>query len=282
VCQCDPPDDNPDADEPVCEDPPDSDDGAAACPMGNLSAHVAEPDGTNINHQCGATHPQFLSRVADGRLGLAFDGDADRLVAVDEEGIPANGDVIMAVLAAHAKSTGKLTNDLVVSTVMANLGFRLAMERLGIRLVETPVGDRYVLEAMLEHDAVLGGEQSGHVVLEDRTTGDGLATALRLVEVILATGRPLAELRKVITEYPQVLRNVRVSSRDGFSEAAALWDAVSEVEAELGDQGRVLVRPSGTEPLIRVMVEAATSHEAASYADRLAAVVRIEMGEGTP
>ncbi len=241
----------------------------------------AEPDGTNINHRCGATHPEYLARRVGGRLGLAFDGDADRLVAVDEEGVPANGDVIMAVLAAHAKEMGKLTNNRVVSTVMANLGFRLAMDRLGIEMLETPVGDRYVLEAMIEHDAVLGGEQSGHVILEDRTTGDGLATALRLVAVMLATGRRLVDLRNVITEYPQVLRNVRVVGR-GLDDATLVWEAVQEVEEELGTDGRVLVRASGTEPLVRVMVEAATAHEAAAHADRLAAVVRAEMGEPGP
>jgi phosphoglucosamine mutase len=237
----------------------------------------AEPDGTNINDGCGATHPEQLARLADGRLGLAFDGDADRLVAVDEDGVPANGDVIMAVIAKHLKDTGKLRQNTVVVTVMSNLGLRLAMDRLGIDLVETAVGDRYVLEAMREAKAEVGGEQSGHVILDERTTGDGLITALKLLEVIAATGRPLSELREVMTEFPQVLRNVRVGSKDGLDRAAALWDAVGTVEAELGHEGRVLVRPSGTEPVVRVMVEAETAPKAASIADDLAAVVRAEL-----
>jgi len=166
----------------------------------------------------------------------------------------------------------------VVVTTMSNLGFRRAMADLGISIVETPVGDRYVLEAMRRDGYSLGGEQSGHVLFEDRTTGDGLVTALRLLEVIASTGKPLSELRKVMTEYPQVLRNVHVASRDGLNGADALWAAVAEVEAELGDEGRVLVRASGTVPFIRVMVEAATKPEAASLAEDLVAVVRAELG----
>jgi phosphoglucosamine mutase len=187
----------------------------------------------------------------------------------------------MAVIADHLKRSGKLRNNLVVVTVMANLGFRRAMERLGIEVVETAVGDRYVIEAMRKHRAELGGEQSGHVVFEDRTTGDGLRTALRLLEVMAATGKPLTELRTVIEEFPQVLRNVAVASRDAVEGAAHLWDAVAEAAAELGERGRVLVRPSGTEPVVRVMVEAPTAPEAAAMADRLAAVVRAELGTGT-
>ena len=247
----------------------------------DVQTFAAEPDGTNINFQSGATHPEYLARRTEGRLGLAFDGDADRFVAIDEEGVPANGDVVMAVIADHLKRSGKLRNNLVVVTVMANLGFRRAMERLGIEVVETAVGDRYVIEAMRKHRAELGGEQSGHVVFEDRTTGDGLRTALRLLEVMAATGKPLTELRTVIEEFPQVLRNVAVASRDAVEGAAHLWDAVAEAAAELGERGRVLVRPSGTEPVVRVMVEAPTAPEAAAMADRLAAVVRAELGTGT-
>jgi phosphoglucosamine mutase len=239
---------------------------------------AAEPDGTNINHKCGATYPENLTRHAGGRLGIAFDGDADRMIAVDEDGVPANGDVVMAILAAHMKAGGHLKKNKVVVTVMSNLGFRQAMDRLGIEVVETAVGDRYVLEAMREHRAEIGGEQSGHVIVGERTTGDGLATAMRLLDVMAATGKPLTELRTVMEEFPQVLRNVRVRSKSGLQLADALWEAVGDVEAELGNEGRVLVRGSGTEPLVRVMVEASSAPRAASVADQLVAVVRAELG----
>jgi phosphoglucosamine mutase len=240
-------------------------------------SHCAEPDGTNINDGCGATHPEYLARHAEGRLGLCFDGDADRLIAIDEDGVPANGDVVLAVLAAFLKENGRLEKDTVAVTPMANLGFRRAMDELGVELVETAVGDRYVLEAMREKKLSLGGEQSGHVIFEDRTTGDGLVTAVRLIEVMMATGKPLCELRTIMTEYPQVLRNVRVRSREELEGAVSLWEAVTEAEKQLADDGRVLVRASGTEPLVRVMVEADTAPRAAMVADELVAVVRAEL-----
>jgi phosphoglucosamine mutase len=240
---------------------------------------AAEPDGNNINDGCGATHPRFLAKSAAGRLGLAFDGDADRLIAVDEDGVPTDGDVIMAIIARHLKEQGRLERNIVVATVMSNLGFHRAMEELGIMVVQSPVGDRYVLEQMRANRAVLGGEQSGHVILEDRSTGDGLRTALRLLEVMAATGKPLTELRTVMTEYPQVLRNVSGVDRDRLPDASALWEAVAAAEDELGTEGRVLVRASGTEPLVRIMVEAASGVEAATIADGLAAVVRTELGD---
>ena len=243
-----------------------------------VDVFCAEPDGTNINDGCGATRPEFLARRVNGRLGLCFDGDADRLVAVDEDGVPANGDVLMAVLAAFLKENGRLTGNAVAITPMANLGFRRAMESLDIDVIEAAVGDRYVLEAMSEKKLVLGGEQSGHVIFEDRTTGDGLMTAIRLLEVMMSTGKPLRELRTVMTEYPQVLRNVRVRSREALDGAELLWTAVGEAEGKLGDAGRVLVRASGTEPLIRVMVEADTAPRAATVADELVDVVRAELG----
>ncbi len=247
----------------------------------DLTVFAAEPDGTNINDKCGATHPEYLAGRAQGMLGLAFDGDADRLVAIDEDGVPANGDVIMAVIADHLVRTGELDGGVVVVTVMSNLGFRAAMEHIGVEVVETAVGDRYVLEAMRRRGAVLGGEQSGHVILADRTTGDGLATGLKLLEVIAATGKPLAELRTVMTDYPQVLRNVRVAAKDGLDDCTQIWDAVRQVEEDLGDDGRVLVRPSGTEPVVRVMVEASTSALAAEHADRLASIVRDGLSAGS-
>ena len=246
----------------------------------DVEALAAAPDGTNINAGCGATHPRFLAERANGRLGFAFDGDADRLIAVDENGVIANGDVIMAIIARHMKEAGRLKNNVVVSTVMANLGFRRAMQKLGIDLVETQVGDRYVLEAMRDHKAVLGGEQSGHVILADRaSTGDGLLTAVRLLEVMAASGREFRELRKdTITEYPQVLRNVHVADKHKLAEAELLWAAVRDAEARLKDDGRILVRASGTEQLVRVMVEASSGSEAADVADQLVELVRGELG----
>ncbi len=245
-----------------------------------VEVFAAEPDGTNINSGCGATHPRYLSEHAKGRLGFAFDGDADRLIAVDEDGAVANGDVIMAVIARHMKEAGRLKNNIVVSTVMANLGFRRAMERLEIDVIETQVGDRYVLEAMREHKAILGGEQSGHVILADRaSTGDGLLTAVRLLEVMASSGKEFRELRKeTITEYPQVLRNVHVVDKHKLEGAELLWAAVRDAEARLGDDGRILVRASGTESLVRVMVEASSGTEAAAIADELIEISRGELG----
>ena len=239
---------------------------------------ACEPDGTNINLHCGATSPQELARRVKGRIGLAFDGDADRLVAVDEAGIPLNGDFVMAILARHLKGQDKLRHNLVVTTLMSNLGFLHAMRSLGVEVLQTKVGDRYVLEAMRRAKAVLGGEQSGHVIFADRaSTGDGLLTAVRLLEVVAATGLPLTELRALMAEYPQVLRNVRVSQKDRLGEATGLWEAVKDAEASLNGEGRVLVRASGTEPMIRVMVEATSAQRAAELADGLAALARAEL-----
>lgn len=240
----------------------------------------AEPDGTNINDGCGAAHPELLARSVNGRIGLAFDGDADRLIAVDEDGIPANGDVIMAIIARHMKETGRLKKNVVVATVMANLGFRKAMEAMEIELVETQVGDRYVKQAMWDRRAILGGEQSGHVIFADRAvTGDGLLTAVKLLEVVAITGKELRKLRaETITEYPQILRNVRVEDKGRLDEAEVLWEAVRTTEAALAGNGRILVRPSGTEPLIRIMVEAPTKDEAIAITDELVAIARKELG----
>ena len=247
-----------------------------------VEAHAVEPSGTNINDGCGATQPAFLAERAGGRVGLAFDGDADRLIAVDEDGVPADGDVIMAILANHLHQQGALPGDLVVATVMSNLGFHLALRGMGIRVAETPVGDRHVLEEMRRDGAGLGGEQSGHVIFGGEPTGDGLLTGLRLLEVMAATGAPLKELRRVMTQFPQVLRNVRVRVKERLADAEALWSAVAMMEKRLGDQGRVLVRSSGTEPLVRVMVEAPTSAEAAGVADELVVIVRRELGGEAP
>ncbi len=247
----------------------------------NVDVAFAEPSGMNINEGCGATHPAALAAQVRGRVGFAFDGDADRMIAVDEDGVIANGDVVMAIIARHWKAIGKLSNDTVVATVMSNLGFRKALTEAGITLVQTKVGDRYVMEAMREHRAVLGGEQSGHVIFLDRArTGDGLLSGIRLLEVMAGTGRQLRDLRaEAMVEYPQVLLNIKVADRDGLEGCAAVWAAVADTESALGDDGRVLVRASGTEPLVRVMVEASSEELAHRYADEIAAVVTAELGE---
>jgi len=231
------------------------------------------PTGTNINDGVGATHPEAVAHFANGKVGLAFDGDADRLIAVDEDGEIVNGDVIMAIFAKWQHDSGALDNGVVVATVMSNLGFHNAMEGLGIDVVLTPVGDRNVVSAMSEAKAVVGGEQSGHILLEDRTTGDGLRTALRLFEVMADTGQELRQLRRIMSELPQVLTNVRVGSKDGWDTHELIAAEIAHHEDKLGSSGRILVRPSGTEPLIRVMVEAPTATEAAAVAKSIASVV---------
>lgn len=243
-----------------------------------VEVFAADPDGMNINDGCGATHPEYLAKRADGRIGLCFDGDADRLIAIDEDGAPADGDVLMAVFARHLQQNGKLKNDVVVTTVMSNLGFRRAMEHLGVDVVETRVGDRYVLEEMRRTRAVLGGEQSGHILLADRATGDGLRTALQLASVLAATGEELRELRTVMKTYPQVLLNVPVADKSRLADAAAVWSAVADAERRLAGDGRVLVRASGTEPLVRVMVEAVSQAVADDVAGRIASVVGSALG----
>jgi phosphoglucosamine mutase len=241
----------------------------------DVTEMATEPDGTNINLECGSTHPEFLVAQAEGRIGLAFDGDADRLIAVDEDGEVVDGDGVMAIVARHWKSQGKLKNDLVVSTVMANLGFRQAMDEIGVQVIETQVGDRYVLEAMRQHKAVLGGEQSGHVIFLDKgRTGDGLLTGVRLLDVVAGTGRELRDLRReAMTRFPQVLVNVEVADRGGFERNRQVREAITEAEEGLGEKGRVLVRASGTEPVVRVMVEAALQEDARRYADEIARVI---------
>jgi phosphoglucosamine mutase len=244
----------------------------------DVEVHAAEPSGTNINDGCGATHPRFLAGLAGGRIGLAFDGDADRLIAVDEDGEEVNGDVIMAILARHLHGRAELPGDLVVATVMSNLGFKVALRALGVSVVETPVGDRYVLEEMRRRGAALGGEQSGHLIFGGEPAGDGLLTAVRLLEVVAATGSPLRDLRRVMTAFPQVLRSVPVLVKDRLPDAVPVWAIVGRMEKRLGDAGRILVRPSGTEPLVRVMVEAPEQPEAAAIADEIAGVVARELG----
>ncbi|MDO9175731.1 MAG: phosphoglucosamine mutase, partial [Actinomycetota bacterium] len=251
-----------------------------------LGAHVVaincEYSGMDINVGCGSTNLGPITElVRDLRadFGIAHDGDADRVLAVDENGDEVDGDVIMAITATHLKSQGKLPAGTVVSTVMANLGFDIAMRDAGINVIKTKVGDRYVLEQLQTSGAALGGEQSGHIIfLEHNTTGDGLVTALHLAAVMRQTGKPLSELRKVMRRYPQVLVNVPVADKARLVTSATLASAIREIEAELGDSGRVLVRASGTEPLVRVMAEASDAETAADVVDRLVEVVRAELG----
>ncbi|MDO4888254.1 MAG: phosphoglucosamine mutase [Actinomycetaceae bacterium] len=238
----------------------------------------ASPDGLNINAACGSTHPEQLQAavVASGAdFGVAFDGDADRCLAVDAEGVLVDGDQIMGLLAIAMKERGELARDTLVVTVMSNLGLKLAMREAGIDTVQTGVGDRYVLEAMRAGGYVLGGEQSGHVInLNHASTGDGTLTALLLAAEVARTGNSLAQLGSVVRRLPQTLVNVSGVDREGVGSNEALAAAVAAAEERLGETGRVLLRPSGTEPLVRVMVEAATQEEADRTADDLADIVK--------
>ncbi|HWB35463.1 MAG TPA: phosphoglucosamine mutase, partial [Rugosimonospora sp.] len=238
----------------------------------------AEPDGININDGCGSTHldplrEAVLEHGAD--LGIAHDGDADRCLAVDAAGNEIDGDQILAILALALREAGALAGETLVATVMSNLGLRLAMKREGIHLIETRVGDRYVLEALRHGGYSLGGEQSGHVVLPAHaTTGDGVLTALQLMSRMAATGLSLAELAAVVAKLPQVLVNVPVADRAAAAVAPEVAAAVAAAERELGESGRVLLRPSGTEQLVRVMVEAPSEGTARGVAERIADLVR--------
>ena len=238
----------------------------------------ADPDGLNINDGVGSTHLEKLQatvRLTGAHIGVAHDGDADRCLAVDADGNVIDGDRIMAILAVSLKNRGKLAHDTLAVTTMSNLGLRVAMAEHGISLVETGVGDRYVLEAMGEHGLSLGGEQSGHIIFGDHaTTGDGILTGLQLAAEMARTGKSLAELASVMDVYPQVLVNVRVVDHHALADDEVIADAVSRHTAELGDTGRVLLRPSGTEPLVRVMVEALDADRAQAVADELAGIVR--------
>ncbi|QWT17431.1 phosphoglucosamine mutase [Collinsella sp. zg1085] len=238
-------------------------------------------DGMDINVDCGSTHLESLRelvRQTGADVGMAHDGDADRVLFVDADGREIDGDFILAICGSDLAAQGKLKNAEIVSTVMCNLGFTTAMREAGFQVVQTAVGDRYVLERMVQDGAVLGGEQSGHIIfLEHNTTGDGLVTAVQLLSVMKRTGRSLAELAHVMTRFPQVLENVFSESKAELEQCTPLWNAVHTVEAELGDSGRVLVRPSGTEPLVRVMVEAKTHETAQQAVDQLVAVVKREL-----
>jgi phosphoglucosamine mutase len=237
-----------------------------------------DPDGLNINEGVGSTHPAALAAAVleqGADVGIAHDGDADRCLAVDAEGRIVGGDEIMAILAVGMAERGVLRERTLVTTVMSNLGLRIAMREQGIEVIETKVGDRYVLEELSARKLSLGGEQSGHVILTDfATTGDGLLTGLQVVSEMARTGKTLAELAAVMKLYPQVLVNVEGVDRDRLGADAEIADAVIAAEKRLGDSGRVLLRPSGTEPMVRVMVEAADQETAEEIANDLAAIVR--------
>ena len=239
------------------------------------------PDGWNINDGVGSTHLDFLRNAvlkSGADVGIAHDGDADRCLAIDATGAEIDGDVIMAILAKGFKAQGKLKANTIVGTVMSNLGFMHAMAESGIAVVTTAVGDRYVLEAMLQSDFNLGGEQSGHVIMRDyANTGDGLLTALQLLAEVKRSGQTLQELSRVMVRFPQVLINVKNVAKERLPSSIAIADAVKAAEAELGSNGRVLLRASGTEPLVRVMVEAQSDEVAQSVATKLAQVVETEL-----
>jgi phosphoglucosamine mutase len=235
-------------------------------------------DGSRINVDCGSTNLSSLAErvVLEGaQLGLAFDGDADRVLAVDELGEQVDGDRLLGLTAVHLQGLGELDNNLVIATVMSNLGFKRALEAQGIEVVFAPVGDKFVAEAMAQHRAVLGGEQSGHVIVgKHSTTGDGILTGLQIDAIVAASDRPLSQLAHFFEPFPQVLINVEVAAKHKLDSHEPLWEEVRSAEAALGEDGRVLLRASGTEPLVRVMVEAADAAMAQSVAQNLAGSVR--------
>ena len=244
----------------------------------DVTAINAEPDGLNINERCGSTHPEQLQKVVVSKgahLGLAFDGDADRCLAVDHEGNLIDGDQILAILALALQEDHRLASNTVVATVMSNLGLKLALAEHDIRLDQTKVGDRYVLESMGANGFSLGGEQSGHVIMSEfATTGDGVLTGLHLAKRVATTGRSLKELAAVMNRLPQTIINVKNVDKLRAGLDTAISSAVADASAELGSSGRVLLRPSGTEPVVRVMVEAPTDDQAGEIAERLAAIVK--------
>lgn len=248
----------------------------------DLSTMGASPNGLNINEGVGSTHPETLADFVKDKgadVGLAFDGDGDRIIAVDENGQVVDGDQIMFICAKHLKSESRLKQNTVVSTVMSNLGFHKGLEEAGILSIQTAVGDRYVVEEMKKGSYTLGGEQSGHIIFLDyNTTGDGLLTGLQLVNIMKLTGKKLSELAAEMEIFPQKLVNIRVSDKHGVTDNAEVKAIIEQVEKEMDGNGRILVRPSGTEPLVRVMAEAPTKELCEEYVNRIAEVVENEMG----
>ncbi len=241
-----------------------------------------EPDGRNINLGCGSTSPARLAEVVverGCRLGIAFDGDGDRAIFVSHRGRVVDGDAIMLLAARHLQATGRLRSSAIVATVMSNIGLEIALRESGIDLVRCPVGDKYVMEEMIKRDLVLGGEQSGHIIFSEFLfTGDGLVTALNVLQVMAATGRELEDLASELTTYPQILVNVRVRERRDWRELPAVAAACADVERKLGGNGRLLVRYSGTEPLLRIMLEGRDQDEIRAWAEQIAAEVRTHLG----
>ena len=256
---------------------------AAPSVLADLGAEIVvinnKPDGKNINVKCGSTHPEGLQKLvveSGAHIGLAFDGDADRLIAVDNRGNIVNGDHMLAIFARHLKGKGMLKKDTVVATVMSNMGLDIALKREKCNLVKTKVGDRYVLEEMVSMGYSIGGEQSGHIiVLDHNTTGDGLLTALQLLAVVKETGKKLSDLASIMKELPQVLVNAKVKNenKDKYMKDEAIAEMITGLEKKLKGRGRVLIRPSGTEPLIRVMLEGANEAEIKEDAEALAKLI---------
>lgn len=242
-----------------------------------------EPTGTNINDNAGSTHLEGLQEAVlreGAQVGIANDGDADRCLMVDEKGQVLDGDQIMLLCGLHLKEQGKLKDNMIVGTVMSNIGFHKAAKELGMQTCSTAVGDRYVLEKMLADGYSIGGEQSGHVIFLDyNSTGDGLLTAVQTLSIMKEKGKSLSELAGLMTKYPQLLVNVRVLTKAGWETNSAIQDAIREAEEELGGNGRILVRPSGTEPLIRVMAEGPDQDQLDELCNRIGDVIRIEQGE---
>ena len=241
-----------------------------------------EPNGLNINDGVGSTHPEALAdlvKSSEVQAGLAFDGDGDRLIAVDENGDIVDGDKIMYITGKFMNEQGRLKHSTVVSTVMSNIGFYKALAAHDMTSVKTAVGDRYVMAEMIKSGYNLGGEQSGHMIFLDyNTTGDGMLSGIQLLNVMKQTGKKLSELADEVTIYPQKLVNIRVTDKNGAMEVPAIKAVVEQAEAEMNGEGRILVRPSGTEPLLRVMAEAPTQEKVDYYVDKIAEVVRAEIG----
>ncbi|UOF91942.1 phosphoglucosamine mutase [Fodinisporobacter ferrooxydans] len=249
----------------------------------NVIVRNGEPDGSNINVQCGSTHPEVIQQTTveqKAQIGLSFDGDADRLIACDENGDLIDGDYCMAICGQALKERGELVHTTIVTTVMSNVGFIKAAEQLGIQVVRTSVGDRYVMEAMREGGYILGGEQSGHIIfLQHNTTGDGVLTALQLTDILVEKKQPMSELRTIMKTYPQVMINVRVQDKMAWRHNPSIQAAIAEVERALGGDGRVLVRESGTEPLVRVMAEGPDVDTVRQYVENIVTVIRQELGK---
>ena len=248
----------------------------------DLTAISCRPDGININNNCGSTHLEQLQKAVQEQqadLGIAYDGDADRLLAVDQNGRVVDGDRLLLIFGSYLEKQGLLAENTVVITVMSNMGLKIALKEKGIKTLETKVGDRYVIEGMKESGAVLGGEQSGHIVFGlDNTTGDGILSSLKLLQIVKQSGKTLAELADEMEQYPQILINVRVKDKNGWEEKAEIRQAIETAQAELADTGRILVRASGTENLLRVMVEGKQQEQIERLANQIADVVKAVMG----